>query len=238
MPKTATLVRLNSQRGTSMHRHHIQIRSATCNARSAMKFAAFMAIAITFTAAGICSFYAVAQKSTAGAFKGQLGAPKDGGGIVFPESTVVYVMFATAMKDGSFTHVVDTETAGGQFRSHLSDRLSKNKFLQSLPKAGTPTPETREQIAINYILCVDEALEQVRVWLANHPDRAWQMKTAAPDAQGAWIVQGLQPGGYEIAARGKSAGRDTEWEAGNDLNPGATMSLPMTRPRFMRATQN
>jgi len=85
-----------------------------------------------------------------------------------------------------------------------------------------------------YLQSVDEALTQARGWLTKHPDRAWQMKTVAPDTQGFWFVEGLQPGSYELVVRGKSSGYDADWEAEVDLATGRTISLPKTRPRFSR----
>jgi len=143
------------------------------------------------------------------------------------------------MVAGSFSHVNDVDTAGGQFSHHLNDALAKNKELKSLEKSArkNPQPETADQIAAYYLQSVDETLAQVRGWLAKHPDRSWQMRSLTPDGQGFWSVEDLKPGGYEVVARGKCSGYDADWEGGVDLDAGKTISLPLMRPRFFRIKQ-
>lgn len=137
-----------------------------------------------------------------------------------PGSATVYVFFSSAMEAGKFSHAEDTDTAGGQFRYHLNKLLAKNN-------------ETADQIAAYYLQSVDEALKEVRSWLTKHPDRTWQMKTIMPDERGFWSAEDLQPGGYEVMVRGKGSGQDADWEGSVDLAPGRTISLPLTRPRFV-----
>ena len=56
----------------------------------------------------------------------------------------------------------------------------------------------------------------------------------APDAQGFWSAEGLQPGGYSVVVRGRLPGYDADWEEEVDFAAGRTISLPLTRPRFFR----
>jgi hypothetical protein len=155
-------------------------------------------------------------------------------------SAIVYVLFSSEMRSGSFTHATDPDTAGGQFHYHLNDLLLKNKELQSLQKSAgkNPQPGTAGQIATYYLQAVDEALTEVRNWLTKHADRAWQMKTFTPNAQGIWVAEGLVPGGYEVLVRGKFSKYDADWESGVDLSPGGAISLPLTQPRFMHVLQS
>jgi hypothetical protein len=178
----------------------------------------------------------VSQQSNTGTLKGQVGTTKSNGAVSPPESATVYVLFSSAMEAGSFSHVGDADTAGGQFRSYLNNLIAKNKELKSLEKSArsSPRPDTLDQIAAYYLEGVDGALTQTRSWLTKHPDRNWQMKTVSPDGQGFWSVEGLQPGGYEIVVRGSSSGYDADWEGGVDLAPGNAISLPLTQPRFFR----
>jgi hypothetical protein len=195
-----------------------------------------MTIAVTLLAAELCSGKAAAQRLNVGTLNGQIGAAKSDGAVAPPESATVYVLFSSVMEGGSFSHANDVDTAGGQFRYQLNDLLAKNKELKSLEKSArrNPRPEVADQIAAYYLQSVDEALNRVRNWLTKHPDRAWQMKTVSPDGRGFWSAEGLQPGGYEVVARGKFSVYDADWEGGVDLSPGRTISLPLTRPLFFR----
>lgn len=194
------------------------------------------AVAVVLGTAEMCSGKAAAQRSNVGTLKGQVGATKSSGAVVAPESAAVYVLFSSAMERGSFSHVSDVDTAGGQFRYQLNNLLAKNKELKSLTKSAhqNPGPETADRIAAHYLQSVDEALTQVRGWLTKHPDRAWQMKTVSPDAQGFWFIEGVQPGGYEVVVRGKFSEYDADWEGEVDVAPSKIISLRMMRPRFFR----
>lgn len=217
---------------------HIRTRYKFRDANPMILVVALMAIAATLGMFEVCSGEAAAQQSSVGTLKGQVGTTKSDGAVVAPESATVYVLFSSAMEAGSFSHPPfnNVDTAGGQFRYHLKNLLAKNKELKSLYKSvrQNPRPEAANQIATYYLQSVDEALIQVRSWLTKHSDRTWQMKTVAPDEQGLWSVEGLQPGGYEVLVRGKVSGYDADWEGGVDLAPGRTISLPLTRPRFLR----
>ena len=197
---------------------------------------ALIAIAVALGTSVVCSGKAAAQQSNMGTLKGQVGTSKNDGAVVSPESATVYILFSSAMEAGSFSHVNDVDTAGGQYSHHLNGLLAKNKELKKLEKSArhNSPPETADRIAAYYLQSVDQALTHVRSWLTKHPDRSWQMKTVAPDLQGFWSVEGLQSGGYQVVVRGKSAGYDADWEGGVDLAPGGTISLPLTRPRFFR----
>jgi hypothetical protein len=217
----------------------IRTRRIFRDAPSATLLVALMAIATSLGTAEICSSKAAAQRSNLGTLKGQVGTTKSNGEVVPPESAVVYVLFSSAMEGGSFSHVNDVDTAGGQFHYHLHNLLAKNKELNSLVKSTRhhPRPEAADQIAAYYLQSEDEALAQVRSWLTKHPDRTWQMTTIAPDAQGFWSVEGLQPGGYKVVVRGKFSGYDANWGGAVDLSPGRTIFLPLTRPAFFRHKQ-
>jgi hypothetical protein len=80
---------------------------------------------------------------------------------------------------------------------------------------------------------LDAALEATRDWLAQHPENAWQMRTVSPDRHGEWTTTGLDPGPYEIVARGKIAEYDADWEATVNLRSEMTLTLPMMTPRFI-----
>jgi hypothetical protein len=224
-----------------MHLCHNPRRFIFRDVPPAMLLAALVAIAVILGTAEVCSGNAAAQRLNVGALKGQVGTTKSDGEVAPPESATVYVLFSSAMEAGSFSHVNDVDTAGGQFRYHLNHLLAKNKELKNLQKSArhNPRPEAADQVAAYYLQSVDEALTQVRIWLTKHPDRAWQMKTIAPDGQGFWPVESLQPGGYEVVVRGKLfSGYDADWEGGVDLAPGRTISLPLTRPRFFRLSRH
>ncbi len=180
------------------------------------------------------------QNSTGGNMKGQVGATKSDGGLISAESATVYVLFSSPMEASSFSHVSNADTAGGQFSGQLNNLLAKNKELKNLQKSARQNsqPDTADQIAVVYLQSVDESLARVRSWLTKHPERTWQMKAVAPDEQGFWSVEGLLPGGYEVVVRGKVSGYEADWEGSVDLAPGGTVSLPLTRPRFVRNKRN
>jgi hypothetical protein len=202
---------------------------------------ALAAVAAILGAAKVCSGAAAKQPSKVGALNGRVGATRSGGEVLPPESAAVYILFSEAMDRDSlgrvpFLHAYDVDTAGGQFLYEINNLLEKDKNLKRVEKSvrHTHSPEDANQIAAYYLQSVDEALTQVRSWLTKHPDRTWQMKTIAPDAQGFWSAEGLQPGGYQVVVRGTIPGYDADWEGTVDLPPGGTISLPLTRPRFFR----
>ncbi len=219
-----------------MFRRHIRTCRILWEAPFATLLVALMAIAVTLTTAEICSGKEAAQQSNVGTLKGQVGATKRNGEVVPSESATVYVLFSSPMEFGSFSHVYDVDTAAGQFHYQLSKLLAKNKELKSLEKSErqNPQPEIVDQIAAYYLQSVDEALTQVSSWLTKHPNRTWQMRTVAPNAQGFWLVEGMPFGSYDVVVRGKFSGYDADWEGGGDLAPGRPISLPMTQPRFFR----
>lgn len=162
--------------------------------------------------------------------KGQVGAEQKAGVVLPAQSATVCVMFASGMASGSFTHRYDTDTAGGQYKYKLEKLdASANKQVKTLAKSGQS-----DQIAKIYLGSVDAALAAVSAWASKHPDRAWQVRTVTPDAEGFWSTDDLPPGSYEIVARGAVRGHDADWEASVDLDSGKTISLPLTRPRFFR----
>jgi len=193
------------------------------------------AVAVIIDTANVCSETVAAQRSNVGGLNGRVGATKSGE-VVPPESATIYVLYSNQMESARFSHGNDNDTAGGQFHYYLNNLLEKNKELKSLQKRvhHNPQPGDANQMAAYYLQSVDEALTRVRSWLTKHPDRSWQLKTIAPDAQGFWSAEGLQPGGYSVVVRGRLPGYDADWEGEVDLAAGRTISLPLTRPRFFR----
>jgi hypothetical protein len=175
------------------------------------------------------------QSSKVGALKGQTGATGNDGRVLSPQSATIYVMYQSGLRAGSFTHAYDTDTAGGQFHDRKNKSLSSDKELKTLMKSTrhAPLPEAADEIAAHYLQSLDQALAATSEWVAKHPKNAWQLRVITPDAQGSWSVGGLEPGSYEIVIRGRIAGYDADWEAGVDLAPGETVSLPLVRPRFI-----
>jgi len=170
------------------------------------------------------------RASNVGELKGQVGAEQKTGVVLPAQSATVYVMFASGMASGSFTHRYDTDTAGGQYKYKLEKLVgSANKQVKTLAKSGQA-----DEIAKIYLGSVDAALAAVSEWANKHPDRAWQVRTVTPDTQGFWSTDDLPPGSYEIVVRGAVGGHDADWEASVGLDSGKTISLPLTRPRFFR----
>jgi hypothetical protein len=210
---------------------------------AATLFVMMMAVAAAFAKGGR---RAVSEESIPGILNGQVGTPNGEGGVVPPESSTVYVFFSSTLErrhslsrpDGLSIAIqqFDSDTAGGQFHLQLNKLLEKNKDLKRLEKTArhNPRPDDANQIAAYFLQSVDEALTWVQGWLTKHPDRAWQMKALTPDRRGLWSAEGLRPGEYEVVVRGKLSGYDADWEATVDLDPGRTVSLPLTRPRFFR----
>jgi hypothetical protein len=203
--------------------------------------AALAAFAVTLGTAKVYSDAAAKEPSKVGALNGRVGSTRSGGEVLPPESATVYILFSSAMERDSlgrnvFLYPIGVDMAGRQFTYQLNNLLEKNKDLKRVEKSvrHTHSPEDANQIAACYLQGVDQALTRVRSWLAKHPDRSWQMKTIAPDVQGFWSAEGLQPGGYEVVVRGTLPGYDADWEGPVYLPPGGTVSLPLTRPRFFR----
>lgn len=169
--------------------------------------------------------------SDVGMLRGQIGAIQKNGAVVPATSATVYVMYASGINGRSFTHHAATDTAGGTFTYKLHELLGPvNKQVKKLANAGQT-----DEIARLYLAALDEAIAATTDWVTNHPDKAWQVRTIAPDADGFWSAEGLNPGSYAIVARGVIAGHDADWEGTVDLAPGRTISMPLTSPRFSRS---
>lgn len=181
-------------------------------------------IALIIGTAKLCPCGGAEQSSKLGLMQGRVGTTTSGGDVLPPESAIVYILFWAGF-----------DTAGERFSSQLNDLLDKNKDLERLEKSVDhhPRPEDGNRLAKYYLQTVDEALAGVRSWLAKRPKRSWQMKTVTPDAEGFWFAEGLPPGGYKVVVRGTLPGYDADWEGTVDLRPGGTISLPLSRPRFL-----
>jgi len=201
-----------------------------------------MAIAVTGGRAEFCSGKTEPSGRT-GALNGQVGFIISNRRVVPAESATVYVLYSRRMEDRAawfegkptFWHGNNLDTAGGQFRERFNGLLAGNKELKSLEKRvrHNPQPEDVNQMGAYYLRSVDEALTWVHSYLTKHPDRGWEMKTVTPDGRGFWSAEGLAPGGYDVVVRGKLLQYDTDWEGEVDLPPDTTISLPLTRPRFL-----
>lgn len=204
--------------------------------RKVAVLAAMTAYSAALSIVPIASGGEAEQEQSPGRLNGWVAAKRNSGESVPAESVSVFVLFTNEMEEGNFSHDLDGHTAGRQFAVLLNKFLEKNRALKKLAKkAGdNPTPDAADQISTLYLATVDDALNEVRTWLSRHQKWSWQLKTLTTDARGQWGADNLQPGTYTIVARGKIYGYDGYWEARVDLPPGATISAPLTRPRFLR----
>lgn len=165
----------------------------------------------------------------------QVGLAEANGSLAPPESATVYIMYGSGKPNSAFEKGNASETAGGQFRLKFNQLLSTDRELKSLEKHTRKghEAETANEIAEQSLRDLDEALAATRDWLARHPDYAWQISTVTPDRRGERTTGGLDPGPYEIVARGKIAQYDADWEANVNLQPEMTLTLPMTSPRYI-----
>jgi hypothetical protein len=165
----------------------------------------------------------------------QVGLLEADGSVAPPQSATVYILYGSWTPNAAGTQENGSETAGGQFRLRFSKLLSEDRELKNLQKRGYKTSGAgnADEIAGRALKNLDEALVATRDWLAQHPDRAWQLRTVSPDRHGEWTTTGLDPGPYEIIARGKIADYDADWEATVNLRSEMTLTLPMTSPRFI-----
>jgi len=218
---------------------HWSNSSAHCILRqfaSAELGAALLAIATASCILAFSSGGAAAQQLSVGVLKGQLGTTRSDGVVVPPDSATVYVLFSPMTNPHPASPLYDVDTAGGQFMYLLNNLLARDKELKNLTKSArkNPGPVAADQIAARYLRSVDDALTQARDWMTKHPDRTWQMATAAADERGFWTVEALRPGEYEVVARGKILGNDADWESGANVEPRRTNYLPLIQPRFFR----
>lgn len=209
-----------------------------------MKRSSILVVFLMTILAGLsCSARAASRRSKVGTLKGRISVTPPGRETLPPSSATVFVMFSSGMhwdslQRGTFSNERDLGTAGGQFAYHMHRLLSRNKDLKRLMKYARKESDPRQrmedalQIGRSYLQTTDEALALVRAWLAKHPGRSWQMETVMPNGQGLWSAAGLQPGSYEIVVRGRVLGYDADWEASVDLEPGKTLSIPLTQARF------
>ncbi len=165
----------------------------------------------------------------------QVGLLEADGSVAPPQSATVYILYGSWTPSAASAQENGSGTAGGQFRLRFSKLLSEDRELKNLQKRGYKNSGTgnADEIAGRALKNLDEALAATRDWLAQHPDRAWQLRTVSPDRHGEWTTTGLDPGPYEIIARGKIADYDADWEATVNLRSEMTLTLPMTSPRFI-----
>ncbi|MGH9405053.1 MAG: hypothetical protein ACRD3D_04350 [Terriglobia bacterium] len=172
-----------------------------------------------------------------GTLNGEVGVENRHGELVPPTSAGIHLLFASPTPGDAFLLIhPDLSTAGGQYSNELDDLLAKNKDLKKLEESARrhPQPHEADQIAAYYLATVDEALAKAQSWLEKHPNRAWEVRTLAPDERGRWSFASLPAGEYEIVGRGEISGHDADWEATVYLPQGRSISVPLTRPRFFR----
>lgn len=165
----------------------------------------------------------------------QVGLQEAGGNVAPPLATTVYIMYGSWKPDPAFARETSTDTAGAQFRLRFNQLLNSDRELKNLEKHTRKghEGETANQIAELAMRDLDHALGATRDWLARHPDFAWQMRTVSLNRRGEWTASELDPGPYEIVARGKIAQYDADWEATVNLRSEMTLTLPMTTPRYI-----
>jgi hypothetical protein len=195
------------------------------------------AIVAIFMAAFPCAF---AQNVTArgvgsAALTVQVGLLGPDGKLSPVSSATVYVMYGSLTADPALSQETSTDTAGAQFRIRFKQLLSEDRELKNLEKRNRRGGNTQlnDTISLRALRDLDEALAATRDWIAHHPDYAWQLRTVTPDRHGEWTVTGLDPGPYEIVARGKYAQYEVDWEANASLRSEMTLTLPMTSPRYI-----
>ena len=184
----------------------------------------------------VCTMYSAAQgKNQSATLKAQVGVALNAQQLVPPTSATVFVMYASGVVNGSFTHDADGETtAGKQYNLEREKLFGSNNELKALSRKKPPLSEQEyEQMSKLSLAIVDDSLRGASDWVSKKPDREWQIVKTVADDQGFWTVDGLKPGSYEIVVRGRMKGRDTDWEAEVDVAPGQTLTVPLTRPRYL-----
>jgi hypothetical protein len=165
----------------------------------------------------------------------QVGLLESSGKVAPPESAKVYIMYGSQIPDPVVAGEDGRDTAGGQFRMRLNGLLSSDRDLKNLKKRTRRGREsdTANEISEKSLRALDAALAATRDWIAQRPDLAWQLRTVTADRHGERTTLQLEPGPYEIVARGKIGQYDADWEATVTLRPEMTLTLPMTTPRFV-----
>jgi hypothetical protein len=180
------------------------------------------------------------QQASPGASSGLIGAD-NGKGITWPaKSTTIYFLYDFPEPAGPMGHeqVLDTDhenTAGREFISYMK-KLAKNSTDLKPPgksRVDKPNRDDTNQLATLYLQFVDKTLEHLRNWLRDHPDRAWEMRTTAPDERGLWSIDELRPGVYLVVARGSVSENSAEWEATLKVPAGRGVNLTLVQPSFI-----
>jgi hypothetical protein len=150
-------------------------------------------------------------------------------------SATVYILYGSTKSGPDEMKENSTDTAGAQFRTRFKKLLSEDRELKNLEKRNRKgsNAEINNSMSALALRDLDEALAATRDWIARHPDYAWQMRTVSPDRHGEWTTTGLDPGPYEIVARGKVGQYDADWEASANLRSEMTLTLPLTSPRYI-----
>ncbi len=202
---------------------------------SRVPVACFAALAASLATSGL----ARAQSSTprgvgSAALTVQVGLLEANGNVAPPQDATVYILYGSLKPDASGKEG-DDQTAGGQFRLKYKQLLTGDRELKNLQKHTRKghEGETADAEAALAMRDLDAALQATRDWLAQHPDLAWQLRTVSPDRRGERTALELDPGPYEVVARGKIAQYDADWEASVNLRPEMTLTLPMTSPRYV-----
>lgn len=165
----------------------------------------------------------------------QVGLLGSDGSLSPVSSATVYIMYGSVASDPAMAQESSTDTAGAQFRTRFKKLLSEDRELKSLEKRNRKgdNAEMNNTMSALALRDLDEALAATRDWIAHHADCAWQLRIVSPDRNGEWTVTGLDPGPYEIIARGKYSQYDVDWEANASLRSEMTLTLPLTSPRFI-----
>ncbi|HET7840207.1 MAG TPA: hypothetical protein VFM21_01310 [Terriglobia bacterium] len=199
------------------------------------RFAGFAALAALLAASGPARAQSSTPRGAGGAaLTVQVGLMEANGNVAPPQDATVYILYGSLKPDPN-AREENSDTAGGQFRLKYNQLLSGDRELKNLQKRTRKghEGETADAEAALAMRDLEAALQATRNWLAQHPDLAWQLRTISPDRRGERTALELDPGPYEIVARGRIAQYDADWEATVSLRPEMTLTLPMTTPRFI-----
>jgi hypothetical protein len=159
---------------------------------------------------------------------GQVGAQFPGKGFVPASGAKVYIFYQSefvneGIRNRHFTPRYSFYTAGGQFHGHYVDFVSNDRDLKPLIQKQKKKQEFTDEEAMRFaersLKHADEAIAAVMDWKAKHPKDEWQVRVVIPDEQGRWTSGPLEPGTYQVIARGIVSRLDSDWEYEIDVEP-------------------
>jgi hypothetical protein len=174
---------------------------------------------------------APSQDAVPGTVKGRIEAVTGNETKLIPDSATVTLIY------WGRSHDLERSTAGEAYiaeATKVATSIAKQTSRDKEKIAEEPKEQRVDEFEKYKLQTVDAGLKAAAAWSVQHKN-TWQLITVSVSPSGLWSQENVTPGHYRIIARGKVGTLDAEWETEVDVEPGETISVPLTRVKMGRA---